>query len=428
MILDAKTYLGSLGIHVRDASKASVGRLSLVGEFELEGRLGVVIRPKRGGVSDRYLELLASQSYEFVVIDGRSYPSVYSLLDESLAPVRALPVRSPRHFPSTEIFQEWARLIRLAAGRENAAWLGCAQLVARLDNEDAFGPGLVLPSDDTPLSHLGAEVVSDEEPFRTAAAILAGLLPRPRSSAELVRLMGAISSLHQDKGELSGLAESIAGLLDIPHLGARRLVVSSGAGGEVATLFGRRGSLALPKSLDGMGAVLKRLLPDVELVFGEFLMSAPKPEYEGVLVVPPLGLRLDGRQLAEFELSKRGGKPLSKVSAEHVYVEHALTATSDGGLLMAVLPEGLLASAGHASFREWLLKRTRLLAVISLPAGSCFQGTNVKCSVIILKKSAPSEDYPILMVDVEAERLAEDLVAAKGTLDQFLDREMAACV
>ena len=75
-----------------------------------------------------------------------------------------------------------------------------------------------------------------------------------------------------------------------------------------------------------------------------------------------------------------------------------------------------------------LLERARLLAVVSLPAGSCFEGTGVKCSIVILRKQAPAADYPILMIDVEEGGVDGELAAAKATLDEFLDREVAACV
>jgi hypothetical protein len=45
----------------------------------------------------------------------------------------------------------------------------------------------------------------------------------------------------------------------------------------------------------------------------------------------------------------------------------------------------------------------------------------------MLRKPAPADDYPILMVDVEAHDLTSDIDAARSKLDDFLEREVAAC-
>lgn len=425
--MGANTYLDSLGIDIVDAAKPTVGRLALAGEFELDGKRGVVIRPKRGGVSDRYLELLSAEDYDFVVVDGGTYPRLYELEAGSLVPIRALPVRSPQHFPSPAVLQAWVRLIRAAAGRGDPAQLGADQMMARLHNDEDFAPALVRTTDETDLGRLGAANADDEESARTAAALLSGYACRPRTAEDLVGIVGAITSLHDHRGELGGLSRSLAGLVGLGHLGRPRLVVSAGAGAEIGAVFGHDGELALPSALERLRGLFRQLLPSVDLAFGDFLQSKSDATFAGVVVVPPLGLRLNGKGLSSFELSKKAGKPVSKVAAETLYVERALAATSDGGLLVAVLPEGLLSSTGHAHFREWLLERTRLLAVVSLPPGSCFEGTGVKCSVVILRKQAPADDYPILMIDVDDGDLDAELASARTILNEFIDREMAAC-
>lgn len=422
--MDGSSYLNSLGLILTEAAQRSIGRLALAGEFVLDERRGVLLRPKRGGVSDRYLELLAVEGYAYVVVDDGDYPQMYARRGESLVPVRALPVSTRTRFPSRDVLVAWAQLIRASSGRGDPARLGAAQLLACLDDGGVFRPALVETHGDFPIESIGGGAEEDSEPLRTAAALLAGFTLRPSSRIELVWLLGALASLLQHKGEVSGLAEGLAEVLALQQLGSRRLVVSGGAGAELSVLFRSSGSAALPTALDALGPVLRRLLPSVELELGDFLHTSTRTDYSGVIVVPPLGVECRGAQFDGFELSKRGGKSLARVSAELLYVEHALAATAPGGVLVAVLPEGLLSSAGHASFREWLLARARLLAVVSLPAGSCFEGTGVKCSVVLLMKGAPQGDYPILMVDADD---GEGLVAAKATLDDFLTREVSPC-
>lgn len=426
--MNANTYLSSLGIEVSVAGQASIGRLVLAGEFMLNGERGVLLRPKRGDVSDRYLELLADEGYAFVVVDGGGYPSFYAREGEGLTPVRALPVADRLHFPSREVLAAWAQLIHSAAGRRGeAAELGVAQLVTQLEDDGLYGAALVRSTGDPLIELQGGDNLITAEPFRTAAALLAGFRVRPVSPDELVRLVVAVSSLLPDNGKYSGITETLAPLVQVHGLGVGRLLVSGGFGAEVAALVGAEGTIVLPAELCILGPLLELVLPNVERVFADFLQTTFDRSYDGVVMVPPHGFQINGARLGRFELANRGGKPRSRVPIEFLFVEHALAAVAEGGLLVTILPEGLLSSAGHANFREWLLEHARLLAVVSLPAATCFRGTGVKCSVVVLRKPVPTDDYPILMVDVEADDHSDDVEAACSKLDDFLKREVAAC-
>ena len=426
--MDANAYLNSLGIEVIEPTQPAIGRLALAGEFTVGKARGVILRPKRGDVSDRYLELLAAHDYAFVVVDGGRYPAVYARKGDALAPVRALPIDSARHFPSEEVFATWRQLIRSSAGpRGDAAQIGVAQLVACLGHGVAV-PERVSANDDVPLNQIGGTKATAEEPLRTAVALLAGFRLRPSSPDELARLVVAVSSLLPGKSQFLGLTEVVAPLLRVHQLGARRLLVSGGAGAEVGVLLGARGTIVLPSELSVLDPLLARLLADVERVYSDFLQSRFVQPFEGVVVVPPLGLPISGAQARQFVLAKRGGKVRRRIASELLFVEHALAATAEGGLIVIVLPEGALSSAGHADFRAWLLDHAQLLAVISLPSGTCFRGTSVKCSVVLLRKLPTTDDYPILMIDTEADNLRRDVEAAKSKLVAFLEQEVAECV
>lgn len=425
--MNANTYLSSLGIEVTEAAQAALGRLALAGEFLLDGERGVLLHPKRGDVSDRYLEMLSGAGYAFVIADGGGYPAVYAREGEGLAPMRALPIAEPRQFPSQDVLAAWVSLLRTAAGRGEAGHLAVAQLVARLEDDGTFGTSLVRTKGDTPISRLGGDESVAPEPFRTAAALLAGFRMRPQSPKELTRLLVALSSLMSGGGQFSGLPEVLAPLIQAPRLGVRRLLVSGGPGAEATALLGGQGTIVLPRERSFLEPLLARLLPDAELLYTDFLRSHFEQPFDGIVIVPPLGLQLSGPQLAGFQLAKRGGKLRGRVAAEILFVEHALAALSDGGLLVVVLPEGLLSSAGHADFRQWTLEHARLLSVVSLPAGTCFNGSGMKCSVVLLRKPASADDYPILMVNVQADDLSADIASACSKLMEFLEQEVAAC-
>src|SRR5262245_26315491 len=96
----AVAYLESLGLERTPSERSSIGRLAVSSEFFLDGRRGVVVRPKRGGVSDRYLELLAADGVDYVIVDGPEPLGIYGRTPVgSLQPLRALPLTSPTRFP-----------------------------------------------------------------------------------------------------------------------------------------------------------------------------------------------------------------------------------------------------------------------------------------------------------------------------------------
>ena len=75
--MKAQEYIKARGIEVAPLDNASVGRLSVDAEFKFAGKRGVVVSPKRGSVSDRYLSLLSAEDISFVVAGGGSTLSVY---------------------------------------------------------------------------------------------------------------------------------------------------------------------------------------------------------------------------------------------------------------------------------------------------------------------------------------------------------------
>src|SRR5262245_21410249 len=138
--MNAKSYLRSLGIERISPAHASVGRLAVDSEFELEGRRGVVVHPKRGGVSERYLELLAAEGFDYVVVDSTDLLTIYGRTSEtgSLEPLRALPLATPARFPDSAARQQVLDLLaRAARGPAEAPDLGSRVVAAKLADEES---------------------------------------------------------------------------------------------------------------------------------------------------------------------------------------------------------------------------------------------------------------------------------------------------
>ncbi len=76
----------------------------------------------------------------------------------------------------------------------------------------------------------------------------------------------------------------------------------------------------------------------------------------------------------------------TKGKADFMFVQHMLASTNNGGRMAVVMPHGVLFRGGdEKKFREWLISRGYLEAVIGLPSG-LFYGTGIGASIIVINK------------------------------------------
>lgn len=126
--------------------------------------------------------------------------------------------------------------------------------------------------------------------------------------------------------------------------------------------------------------------------------------------------------LAKYSMGhvwKRDGQKLDqteKVAASQetglLFAELCVKQAAPGGRIGIILPNGYLGNRGttYLAFREWLLRHTRLAAVIGFPRFTFKKsGADVSASVVLLEKrkkplksAAASEDYPIFAGLVES--------------------------
>lgn len=89
-----------------------------------------------------------------------------------------------------------------------------------------------------------------------------------------------------------------------------------------------------------------------------------------------------------------------------LFVERCVQLLDDGGVMAIVLPDGDLTNQNTAFVRDWLLRRLRVQAVVSLP-GHTFDpyGTGVKSCVLFAEKPRRGEplpqDYPVFLASLE---------------------------
>lgn len=115
----------------------------------------------------------------------------------------------------------------------------------------------------------------------------------------------------------------------------------------------------------------------------ESLSDLRARHFDKVLVMPPFGIRLE-----------REGRP---ISSEEFFLLTALDWLRSGGRVVALLPENFLFSQRNQEFRDSILERMRLRAVISLE--QFMPGTGVQASIVVLDdRSSNSKDYTVAMV------------------------------
>ena len=121
-------------------------------------------------------------------------------------------------------------------------------------------------------------------------------------------------------------------------------------------------------------------------------------EFDIVLTNPPFGADApidDPHLLSQYELSSfglAGGVRRSSMPAEQLFVEAALSFLKPGGRVAIVLPDSILNNPGLLFIREWLLRRTRILASVDLPKETFATSGGVpNPSVLVLQKLTRNE-------------------------------------
>ncbi|MGL5127536.1 MAG: N-6 DNA methylase [Aeromonas popoffii] len=127
--------------------------------------------------------------------------------------------------------------------------------------------------------------------------------------------------------------------------------------------------------------------------------------FELVVSVPPFrsNWRPEGNSIYEYELSKYGPK-LPRSKADLAFVQHMLSNLDDDGLMLVVLPTGVLSSSNKTEqqVRKHLIKELNVLDVVILLPSSIFVNTSIPTCILIFKKSRNNKN-DVLFVDASKE-------------------------
>jgi type I restriction enzyme M protein len=124
-----------------------------------------------------------------------------------------------------------------------------------------------------------------------------------------------------------------------------------------------------------------------------------------IVTNPPFGSKIPIRGshfLEQFDLGhiwrkdeKNGWKMSealrSSVPPEQLFIERCLQFLKPGGRLAIVLPDSILGNPGLGHIRQWLLKKTRIVASVDLHADTFQPRNGTQTSVLILQKKTQEE-------------------------------------
>lgn len=141
------------------------------------------------------------------------------------------------------------------------------------------------------------------------------------------------------------------------------------------------------------------------------------------------GPKLSVGNLIEARRGTRTAKLIRRLSGSRIellFVERFLQLVKPGGLAAIVLPEGVFANSSMRPFRQWLLGRAQILAIVTLPKHT-FGGerTSAKTAVLFMQKAAAQAQPGTLVASAaSAER---DPAALEEQLARVVEGADALC-
>ncbi len=133
--------------------------------------------------------------------------------------------------------------------------------------------------------------------------------------------------------------------------------------------------------------------------------------FDCAAVVPPFGMRISYKRLNNFKL----GKSRIAQSAEALYMEKTLQWLKLGGRLVMVIPESFMFADSMIEARNFMLKKAKVKAIISLPSGAFKPFSGAKTSLLALE----SDENGASLTDEVFVAVAESVEEFDSIVNQF---------
>lgn len=145
-----------------------------------------------------------------------------------------------------------------------------------------------------------------------------------------------------------------------------------------------------------------------------------KDHFDILLTNPPFGAVVKSTEKDYLDKYKLGQEKKNQ-KTEILFIERCLDFLKPDGRMAIVLPDGILTNSSMQYVRDFLMEKSHVLAIVSLPhfAFAHF-GAGVKSSLVFLRKKKDNEDlenYPIFMAI--AEHIGYDATGRKDPINDF---------
>lgn len=112
-------------------------------------------------------------------------------------------------------------------------------------------------------------------------------------------------------------------------------------------------------------------------------------------------------------------KNKKKVDASLLFLAQNLRALDNNAYLGIILPDGFISSQRYKKFRNNLLKKYNVEAVIKLPRGS-FSGTDALASIVVIKKTPPTTNtLPLYKLTIDRKLSTPIIVSLKAAANRL---------
>jgi hypothetical protein len=230
-----------------------------------------------------------------------------------------------------------ARLLRIAGAPQNGPRLAEA-LVRILQRFETSASGIGQYFTPTPLNEALARLLAPQSGWIVADPFCG--------------LGGALIAVNEE-GRRRGLDFTLVGADLVPHIAedARKLFLLAGVKATIQT--------------------------------GDSLLQMPTTVVDGVVTVPPIGLKLHESRSVLLGGTTRDLTILA--------IDKILASLSEGGrAVVLMLPALLFAGGATEEFRRRLAEKARVVTVIELPP-RLLPGTAIPCAIVVLEKAAPTD-------------------------------------
>jgi type I restriction enzyme M protein len=159
-----------------------------------------------------------------------------------------------------------------------------------------------------------------------------------------------------------------------------------------------------------------RNVDEITLIHKDF----NKNHFDILLTNPPFGATVKSSEkdyLDKYEL----GRKKKNQKTEILFIERCLDFVKPNGKMAIVLPDGILTNSTLQYVRNFIMEKSQILAVVSLPQFAFTHfGAGVKSSIVFLRKRKDNEktkDYPIFMAI--AEHIGYDATGRKDDINDL---------